>query len=535
MARQDGKRRSKSQRIGEAGEALFRNWAIEHRLSANKVENDFGIDFFCHVFRTVPSGGEFLCGCVLASQVRSTSVKSGKQRVKLRRDDAHAALNADYPYVLIGVDLQSGRIHFGFLDDALVRKLHSFLGGTKGSLSWPLDRMESSDEKFFRKLDDVCKPGHQHRLRISRAKIEIAAAAPGSSISFFQTDLGGVAHIRMPLITKALDVAPADQADAARIVFEQAQVPADVRRFPPHSAIVKLSDLVNGSVLLEGAIERPLTLTAKAPNQKPVTITVGLRSIGDEIGWVLKTGLYMTLSAPRENGPEFVHQFNAGIAAKNTVPLWDAPAELEFLKCFCEGATIGRQDGAVFGIEHWPGLELVGTDLQRIEKVVHQYRIPTNGLQLAEIFSSPFQIGVSIAYAFMEGFELKDICPGFVFEEPLKGKNAEESLWRPCNFQVPIIMNLGLRGLVIWSEGVGSVYVVDNQICGFRPDHQHKWESDLRNETFQDLDSPELWFTKEWPGIPLGPETAFSGNFKGRTLPFAATISWPQEDERGPV
>jgi hypothetical protein len=41
------KRQSKSQQIGEAGEDAFRRFARRMGLIANKVEHDYGTDFFC--------------------------------------------------------------------------------------------------------------------------------------------------------------------------------------------------------------------------------------------------------------------------------------------------------------------------------------------------------------------------------------------------------------------------------------------------------------------------------------------------------
>jgi hypothetical protein len=43
--------KSKSQRIGEAGEGLVRFWAPIHMHSANKIENDFGFDFTFQQFK----------------------------------------------------------------------------------------------------------------------------------------------------------------------------------------------------------------------------------------------------------------------------------------------------------------------------------------------------------------------------------------------------------------------------------------------------------------------------------------------------
>jgi hypothetical protein len=525
MKHSRGKQRSASQLIGETGEAVFTAWAARHRLSATKPQNDYGIDFLCHVFRNGAAGGQFMSGPVLSVQVRSTSVKASKQRVKLNRDDAEVALRTDGPYALVGVDVPTERVYFRFLDDGFMTKLKSFLAGHKKSLSWPLEKMESGDQAFYRYLDEACQPGHQHRLRLARAKLDIAAALPGSRVTFLQTDDHGIARVRMPLITAAFDVAAAVQKEATKIVFEHGEVPTNAMGFPPHPSILPLAELVNGSIVLEGQIERAVSLSVRAPDGAPVTITAAMRSIGDEMGYVLRSGLYLTFSATRRKGKEFVHEFDHGIAVKNVVALSDVPAEMEFLKALRDGALIKSETGPEIPIEHWGNLRYLGPDLQRIEKAMAHFSLPMGGLRLADVVARSFLIGVGVAAAFVDGFGINQICPGFLFEEPLNGAEPDEAQWRPCSFVVPVVMNFGKSGLVIWSSGIGSVYLANDVICGFRAEQQNKWWFEKREQPFSEIDGPQLWLYKNWPGIPLGATRKHEAVYRGVELPLAATIT----------
>jgi len=520
-----GKQRTASQLIGETGESIFKTWATKHRLSATKPENDYGIDFLCHVFHNGATGAQFMAGPVLAVQVRSTSTKQGKQRVKLDREDAEVALRSDVPYLLAGVDVTKERVYFRFLDDVLIAKLKSFLSGHKQSLSWPLEKMESGNEAFNQHLDEVCKPGHQHRLRWTRAKLDVATVVPGSRVSFLQSDEHGIARVRMPLITAAFDVAAAVQQEAAKIVFENGEIPTDATRFPLHPAISSLSDLVNGSIVLEGPIERGVSLSVRVPGRPPVTITAAMRSIGDDMGFVLKSGLYLIFSAARKKGKEFVHEFDHGIAVKHAKALSDVSDEMEFLKTLCDGALIGSDGGHEIPIAHWGALRYLGPDLQRIERVMTHFSLPMAGLRLADVVDRSFQIGAGVAAAFVDGVGINQICPGFLFEEPLDGAEPSEARWQPCRFVLPIVMNLGTSGLVIWSSGIGSVYLANGVICGFRAERQDKWRFEKRDQPFSNVDGPELWLYKNWPGIPLGAAGPYKAHFRGVELPFAATIA----------
>jgi hypothetical protein len=48
-----GKRLSRGNVIGRQGELAFAQWALDHHLSANRVETDLGVDFFCQVMAPV--------------------------------------------------------------------------------------------------------------------------------------------------------------------------------------------------------------------------------------------------------------------------------------------------------------------------------------------------------------------------------------------------------------------------------------------------------------------------------------------------
>jgi len=359
---------------------------------------------------------------------------------------------------------------------------------------------------------------------------------PGSRVSFLQTDLRGIALVQVPLITAALDVGSAAQRDAAKIVFEDGEVPADASRFPLHPAILPLADLVNGTIVLEGLMERSVSLTVRAPDRAPITIPAALRSIGDEMGYVLRCGLYLTFSAARRKDKEFVHEFDYGIAVKNVEALSKVPDEVEFLKALRDGAQIMSGDRSGVPIDHWGYLRYLGPDLERFEKSMAHVSLPIDELRLADVVAIPFMIGTGILAAFMDGYGIDQICPGFIFEEPLNGAEPDETHWRPCSFEVPIVMNLGKSGLIVWSSGAGSVYVAHGVICGFRPERQVKWWFEKRDSRFSEIDAPQLWLYKDWPGVPLGGTGKQAATYRGGELPFAGTLTYrfdgSEPDER---
>ena len=129
----------------------------------------------------------------------------------------------------------------------------------------------------------------------------------------------------------------------------------------------------------------------------------------------------------------------------------------------------------------------------------------------------------------MDGIGIERIFPGFVYEQATGG-NLQDSFWKPCKFRIPIVMNLNSSNLIIWSSGKGSVYIVDNVICGFRLEEQEEWGFEFSKEKLE-INVPELWVCKSWPPVPMNliqPNGCISLDYKGE-LPFAGEFYGLQE------
>lgn len=518
------KLRSRSQRIGELGENLFRAWAVERSLSPTKPEFDYGIDFFCSVFRQATGRAEALTGTVLSVQVRSTETE-GTHRVVLDRADAETALRIDGPYALVGVDTASKEVRFRFMDEAMVAELHEFLQNDHDSHSWTFASMDAGDDRFAELLASARRLAFQQRLRWVRAKLNVAAVVPGSRLSFAQDENRGVVLVKTPVITEAFAVSPAQQDEAARIVFEEGRPPDDPTVVSLHPEILALGDLIDGRICVIGPIERQGQLAVEGPGVPRVTIPVGIRTIGDEFGYVLQTGLYLVISEVRERGSLHVHEFKHGIAKANAVKLSDAGDELQFLKGLREGSSIVLDSGAPIPLDHWGSLKYLGHDLEALEEVFKHLGMSLDGMRLADAAQPELLMATGVIHAFLGGIGIESIFPGFVYEDAVDG-DLQDQNWAPCGFRVPIVMNLRASGVIIWVVGEGSVYKADDQICGFRAERQERWDIEMRDKPFDEVTVPELWLYRDWPPIPLdihhrGQSVALQYN---KQLPFDGEI-----------
>ncbi|MCK5610434.1 hypothetical protein KAR91_51655, partial [Candidatus Pacearchaeota archaeon] len=251
-------------------------------------------------------------------------------------------------------------------------------------------------------------------------------------------------------------------------------------------------------------------------------VPVSIRKIGDEIGYVLKSGLYLTISEPRSKDGQWVHEFRHGIANKDAIELDNTTEDFKFLKALKEGASLFMFNDHPFSIDLWGNLKHLGPDIENLETVFMHLKRSFSGLYLADIVEQGVLISTGISKAFIDGIGVEQIFPGFVYDQVIKG-GLQDSAWKPCKFRIPIVMNLKSFGLIVWSSGRGSVYMADNVICGFRPELQEQWEFEVSEQTLQTTSIPELWLYKNWPPIPINfakPNDCISVKFENE-LPFA--------------
>jgi Domain of unknown function (DUF4365) len=201
-----GKRRSLGQRIGTKGEKRFALWATDRRLSTNKVDDDYGVDFLCQILRSVGKNrSEEATGALLAVQVKATDGRT-RPRVTLDRQDAVNLLRQTQTTALVAVGPEEPYVHFLFLDQAFIDRLSLFLASPNSTASVRLDEMKADSEEFDRQLSYLSQPGTQHRLRIYKAEKDIVAAIPGSSLSVQHLSGGGIAVVDVPCLPSALHV-----------------------------------------------------------------------------------------------------------------------------------------------------------------------------------------------------------------------------------------------------------------------------------------------------------------------------------------
>jgi hypothetical protein len=538
-----GKRRSVSQKGGKKGQLLFEQWALEQELVANPCPEDFGVDYFCQVLSASDNSTEEVRGEVLAVQVRS--VKGGaRPRIKLDKVDAESALRLESPYVLIGVNTETSQVVYRFLDAAFANKLATFVNAPEAELTLRLDANEFQSDGFRTALADKCRPGVQHRLRILCAQLCVQQDIDGARFRISQSADSGFALVEVPWVSSIFQV-QAEQEDSFRkLVFEHGKFPEPgTEGVDLHPSLFRFLDVAGtDQMLVRGKFEEQVDgFVELAGTLEPLSFRV--RTAGNEIAYVSECGLVCTISdAIQDASGTFVHKLGFSLSrefGKSLDAFAPYDAAIRLLK---PGSKLGFSEDSTrtHDVAAWgPALEHLGFAYEQMVAAIPYVGIPLREVCLADLENEEFAKAVAALAALANGITLPRLMSAFLLGPAASDPNFRERL-SPATFDVPLVMNVKGRGVVIWIQGEAQVYVTEEgMVCGFAPVKQTGHRIEIRAQQFKKTsNSPEVWVYKYWPAIRVLEKLAeevstWTGGFKheldGILTPISSTSSSDEE------
>lgn len=520
------KRRSLAQRIGQKGESIFSEWAVDVGLTRQKVDDDFGIDFFCQVMASVDAVLEEVTGSIIAVQVRS--VKGTKRKgIKLDRVDAESALRVQIPYCLIGVDTSTRTVYHRFLDDRFLEELHIFLKGSRQSITFQLETMSQLTNDFARAVATTIRPGYQHRLRWKKGVLDIAQAIPGGRLVLQQNMQGGLALVNAPWLTSLFEIEQDAQDELADLHFRTGDLPLHDKRIRLDDAVANATKLVDGPTVLAGATDIDSQLEIHHGTRSAKT-TCRVRRLGDETAFVTPSGLILSFSASRREGEQWVHKMGHSVANRAEVALGDSVSDLEFLKLMVKGAELCEPGHDAIPINCWEGLENLGPEIESVESLLSFLELGLENVYLHDLLDVEFMLTLDLVRAFNEEVPMATYVPTFVLDEGGGDPDSDDS-WVDATVEAPIVANLKDRGLVVWFKAKGSLYRrPDGLFAGFKMGEHSAWDVELLPERLEKSKRPELWLLKFWPAIQvMTPIAEINDHFEGgQELEFGGDV-WP--------
>jgi hypothetical protein len=250
-----GKRRSRAQLIGQSGERMFSLWASSRNLVANKVDDDFGIDFYCQVFKPITKKTDEALGSILAAQVRATKGRA-RPRIVLSREDADNLLRQTHPCCLFAVNLASEVVSHQFINETFVRELVCFLASGRATFSISVDNMTTDVGMFDSDLTQAIRPAFQSRLRILEAELRAGAISPGTQIRLQQNTSGSRATVAVQKIEDVFDFrSDGDHREVLRRIFFDESRTQSLPEEAIRGEFNRIFDLADQSVVVGGGSE----------------------------------------------------------------------------------------------------------------------------------------------------------------------------------------------------------------------------------------------------------------------------------------
>lgn len=522
-----GKRLSRSNIIGEKGELLFRGWALEHQLAANKTTTDIGIDFFCQVAEPVPGSTSLEGkGPILGAQVKTAS--EGDARLTIDRIDATDLLRQTQATCLFGIRLSDKSVRFRFVDRSFIDQLIEFLNGRNKQLSIAYKDLSDDAGLFLRLLKRYTNPFEQNQLRIHLIQRRLNSGIPGSRLTIESTADDTLSQISVPWIASAFSIDRKAKEDVRLKFLRDGYFDLEQEGVELHPAIGQaLRETNSSSVRVLGGSSVPALVKVQFQNESAVE-TLDYREFGTEKSFAHSSGLRITMDRTTVQGADGHHRhpMESEVFRPNR-PTPITGKALMFFRLFRAGAMIELQPGWKVPLETFgESLTSIGDAVAPWPDLCTALKLELRRLCVGDLRDEEF----SRSAWMLDALLLRELPLGALANGFLVGPAADvpiaEIPTESVIASVPIGLNWKNVGIVVWLECEADAFLWQGAICGIRLKKHLSWQIQ-KTRRFDKSIYPEMWFRKDWPAVPLreGLGGISNWNYDGtERLPFEATI-----------
>jgi hypothetical protein len=499
-----GKRLSRSNIIGEEGELLFKRWALKRQLTANKVNQDIGIDFFCQVTAPVPGStsveGQ---GPVLGAQVKT--VENGEDaRLVIDRIDATDLLRQTHATCLFGIRLSDESVHFQFVDRNFIDSLVAFLDTENYQLTVSYKTLADDSGLFLRLLKRYASPFEQIQLRVHLIQQRIKSGIPGSRFSVYSSGEETRSMVAVPWIPSAFKI-DEKARDQVRLKFlREGTIDPEQKGVELHPVIGEALRETNSSTAIVAGVRAVMTKVKVRLGDATAVQPFEYREFGTEKNFVHRSGLRITIDrATKKLSDGHHHHSLESEVFQPHRPTTLAGSAFNFFRSFRPGATIELESG-------WEvPLETLGESLTDIGGAINAWpdlckalKLPMRRLYPGDLHDEEFGRTARLLEALLiKNLSIGMLAPGFLVGPPAD-QPADQLLTTPVFANVPIALNWKDTGLVVWVECEADAYLFEDLICGFQLKEQTSWRIQ-KTRRFDKSIYPEVWFVRDWPAVPL--------------------------------
>jgi hypothetical protein len=503
----DKKRMSEIQEYGYIGEADFVAWATKAGFLPTKVVHDHGSDFVCQVKGEQTPGKKSwaMNGHMFIASVRSTTEDG--DLVKLNRSDADLFLN-NGNYVLAIVKRAplgaAGKVALKFIDEDFIKELHAFLRSNDDDLEVSFSTACSELTAIRYNVDRMFKSGYQSKLTCLKKTLKLEEVLKSPRIKIVQSSDGGYAVIQSSSVFDHFDVTSSDGdmrlQEAAFGRYDQ--LCKRLKTLPLHPKILEVAEDFPPTMILQGRLtsnvdSAELEVTGAG---RTVRIDTETRVLGDWMGYVHKSGIFIKFSCAIEEGGQHVHKFMIGCDPETPVQEICESEIAEFL-IVCR--------------EHDAKVSVVGSELQFSGDQIEALWVFGN-------FVSCFQLLPDWPFVKEDAWPVSKICDedyqsiGFLgavlanknrltgFGFALGEEPVENLVKYPREVELPVCMNLRGHGVICWLTAKVNLLVEPSKVfVGLQITETINVRFEHRADTFPTGGEPLLKVSSGWGGIPF--------------------------------
>jgi hypothetical protein len=523
-----GKRLSRSNIIGEEGELLFRRWALKHQLTANKVNQDIGIDFFCQVTAPVPGSTSVEGrGPVLGAQVK-TAEDGEDARLVIDRIDAADLLRQTQATCLFGIRLSDESVHFQFVDRNFIERLGAFLDTDNDQLTISYRSLADESSHFLRLLTRYANPFEQIQLRVHLIQRRVESGIPGSRFSVDSSGEEARSMVAVPWIPSAFAIEEKARDQVRLKFFREGIIDPEQEGVKLHPVIGEALRETNSSAAVLSGVGAVVTTVKVRLGEATAVEPFEYREFGTEKSFVHRSGLRITLdrATVKLSDGHHHHSLESEVFRPHRpTPL--AGTALSFFRLFRPGATIELQSGWEVPLETFgESLTSIGEAVNAWPDLCRALKLPMRRLCLGDLHDEEFGRTAWLLEALLiKSLSIGTLANGFLIG-PAADQPVDQLSTTPVLANVPIALNWKDTGLVLWVECEADAYLFKDLICGFQLKEQTSWRIQ-KTRRFDKSIYPEIWFFRDWPVIPLreGLSGISTWNYDGIAKhPFEAKI-----------
>jgi hypothetical protein len=456
------KKRTKSQKVGEIGENIFKDFALENDLLPNKVEYDYGIDFVRQTTNKLTSGIDAVGGVFVGVNVKSSKAK--RIRAKLNKDDLEAAFLGEFPVIFILVDTNQRVVYYKFLDIPLLEELYRIYqsGGTLTLTPSFLNKGKFDDSEFKKQLLKTSSKEYQDRIKIKRIHLNLSKIIDNCELKIINNPDGNIAIVKATKIEDLYNFNNPNYPQVRKLFLAQ-----DFTKswLPPSSLSDGILDNIGNvasKIIMVAPVEigEETEIFIKQDLEVIAKCKFTVRKLHDETAFSHPAGISLVFSEGRkhEDGLHY-HHFDVLFDEDNSEPLFEYHDIIEFILACKEGNQLFLRKSSQTGIpiEHWPELVRLCQIMPSLKMIYEQINIDPSEICLSDIQNIKFAVNFSVLQFLIESKQKKkETLQGFVLtpeETPLFWEDA--MLNCPLLFSIPegnILLNGRFEGKMAFDD-----------------------------------------------------------------------------------